>query len=56
MDPECELVRLRESLHWSICRLYDAELITSSRACELLGCKMQDFRSVYADFMMNKCE
>ena len=42
------LARQRESLIWSVCRLYDTELITGSRACELLdGIKMQDFRELY---------
>lgn len=39
---------LRESLRESVCRLYDTELITGSRACELLGgIKAQEFRELY---------
>lgn len=41
----------RASLEWAVCRLYDTELITASRACELLGgMKMLDFRELYAKF------
>lgn len=39
-----------DALRWSVCRLYDTELITASRACELLECKMQDFWAIYAKF------
>lgn len=38
------------ALQWAVCRLYDVELITASRACELLGCKQQEFRALYAKF------
>lgn len=41
-------LRLRESLIWSVCLLWDMEMITGSRACELLGgIKMLDFRELY---------
>lgn len=47
-EVEAENKRQRESLIWSVCRLYDTELITGSRACELLdGIKVQEFRELY---------
>jgi len=55
LDLACEnigqksmVTRQRESLIWSVCRLYDMELITGSRACELLdGIKVQEFRELH---------
>ncbi len=49
--PACQKVEktaIRKSLQWAVCRLYDTELITGSRACELLGgIKAQEFRELY---------
>lgn len=42
---------LEYTLQYAVCRLYDTELITASRACELLGgIKAQEFRQLYGDF------
>ncbi len=43
-----ELEDATDRLRLCVCRLFDAELITGSRACELLGgIKMQDFYRFY---------
>jgi hypothetical protein len=42
---EAEVVT--DALRLCVCKLYDAELITASRACELLGVKMQSFQFFY---------
>lgn len=48
---ESENKRLRELLIEPVCRLYDAELITGSRACELMGgIKAYDFRELYTEW------
>ena len=47
MCAKCECEKLKVNLQWAVLRLYDTELITSSRACELLDCKIQDFREMY---------
>jgi hypothetical protein len=39
-----------KKFEWTVLRLYDAELITASRACELLNCKQQDFNSLYINY------
>ena len=45
---DADLCDLKNKLQLCVCRLYDAELITGSRACELLGgIKMQDFIQIY---------
>jgi cobalamin biosynthesis protein CbiG len=37
----------RKKLEDCVCRLYDVQLITAEKACELLGMKTQEFQSIY---------
>lgn len=46
MSRACS-AELRANLELCVCRLYDIEIITASRACELLGIKAQEFRELF---------